>query len=159
MKRYYSQNSMAVNNPKLTVKIFAFKKINRIYCIQNLWICQDLIFQETSTRPSRLWFLKLCSVQIWRLPQIHRQLEEKAPCQTYAIGGKQRLHSQQGCITRASVCSTEVTHSCCKTCQRSGSIWQNANMDLQQRIQAGYGYCSQGQGVERQVFLVTLKQI
>ena len=26
MKRYYSQNSMAVNNPKLTVKIFALKK-------------------------------------------------------------------------------------------------------------------------------------
>ena len=24
-------------------------------------------------------------------------------------------------------------------------------MDLQRRIQAGYGYCSQGQGVERQV--------
>ena len=31
------------------------------------------------------------------------------------------------------------------------SIWQNANMDLQQRIQTGYGCYSQGQVVERQV--------
>ena len=31
------------------------------------------------------------------------------------------------------------------------SIWQNANMDLQQRIQTGYGCYSQGQVVGRQV--------